>query len=92
MPAYRTRVARVPRPGRLWSFAVYHRALDPAFAADVPYAVGLIELDAGRKMYGTMVGDPDALQVGRRVRAVFDPVNEDVTLVRWEVDEPEPAT
>ncbi|SFP30093.1 OB-fold domain-containing protein [Actinomadura madurae] len=81
-----------PARGRLWSFAVYHRALDPAFAADVPYAVGLIELDAGRKMYGTMVGDPDALRVGRRVRAVFDPVNEDVTFVRWEVDDPEPAT
>ncbi|MER7545145.1 Zn-ribbon domain-containing OB-fold protein [Actinomadura sp.] len=76
-----------PARGRLWSFAVYHRALDPAFAADVPYAVGLVELDAGRKMYGLMEGDAEALRVGARVRGVFDAVNEDVTFIRWRIDD-----
>lgn len=76
-----------PAEGTLWSFAVYHRALDPAFSDDLPYAVGLVELDCGRKMYGLMVGDQSRLQIGRRVEGVFERVNDDVTLVRWRVVE-----
>lgn len=77
----------VPAEGRLWSCAVYHRALDPAFAADVPYAVGLVELEVGRKMYGLMTGDPETLEIGQRVRAVFEPVTDEVTFVRWRAGE-----
>jgi hypothetical protein len=73
--------------GQLWSYATYHRALDPAFAADVPYAVGLIELDAGRKMYGIMTGDIERLQIGAPVRGVFRAVNDEVTFVDWRIDE-----
>ena len=69
--------------GTLWSYAVYHRALDPAFAADVPYAVGLVELPIGAKMYGIMRGPLDALEIGRPVTAVFEPVTDVVTFVRW---------
>ncbi len=74
--------------GQLWSFAVYHRALDPAFAEMIPYAVGLVELDAGPKMYGIMSDDETHLQIGQRVRAVFDRLNDDVTFVRWCVEAP----
>lgn len=77
----------IPALGRLWSFAVYHRALDPAFADEVPYSVGLIELDAGPKMYGIMSGegsgDGSGLRIGQRVQGDFQRVNEDVTFVRW---------
>lgn len=73
----------VPTTGTLWSYATYYRALDPAFADDLPYVVGLVELAPGVKMYGIVLGDPDQMQIGRRVEAVFDPVTEDVTLVRW---------
>ena len=71
--------------GALWSYAVYHRALDPAFADAVPYAVGLVELSGGIKMYGTMRGPLDSLAVGRPVTAVFEPVTAAVTFVRWRV-------
>ena len=73
--------------GTLYSYAEYHRALAPAFADDLPYAVGLIELDAGPRMYGTMVGLPRTADVGRRVRAVFDPVTPEVTLVKWQLED-----
>ncbi len=69
--------------GTLWSYAVYHRGLDPAFAADVPYAVGLVELAPGLKMYGIMRGDLGELSIGRPVTAVFEPVTDAVTFVRW---------
>lgn len=74
-----------PAAGTLWSYAVYHRALDPAFADAIPYAVGLVELDAGRKMYGLMVGGQAGLAIGARVRGVFTPATNEVTFLQWEV-------
>lgn len=73
----------VPPAGTLWSYAVYHRALDPAFADEIPYAVGLVELEGGLKMYGIMRGDPDSLEIGCAVTAVFERATDTVTFVRW---------
>ena len=69
--------------GVLWSYAVYHRALDPAFAADVPYAVGLVDLGDGIKMYGRLDAELDHVAIDRPVEAVFRAETDDVTLVRW---------
>ena len=77
----------VPATGTLWSYAVYYRVLDPAFAEDIPYSVGLVELDdVGRKMYGIMIDDESALKIGARVRGVFVPANDQVTFVKWKID------
>lgn len=70
--------------GTLWSIATYHRALDPAFADEVPYTVGLVELDDGPRMYGRMSGDPGMFALDTRVRATFTDVAPGVTLVGWE--------
>lgn len=69
--------------GTLLSYCVYHRALDPAFSGEIPYAVGYVQLQEGPRMYGQVDGPADALEVGQQVRAVFRPVSPDVTLVRW---------
>jgi uncharacterized OB-fold protein len=76
---------RVSAAGVLYSYAEYHRALAPAFKDDVPYAVGLIELDQGPRMYGMLVGLARTEDVGRRVHAVFDTVTPEVTLVKWQL-------
>jgi uncharacterized protein len=75
----------VAAEGTLWSYAVYHRALDPAFADLIPYVVGLVELDAGRKMYGLMKDGESAVRIGQRVRGVFEDVTDNVTFLRWQV-------
>ncbi len=74
----------VEATGELYSYATYHRALDKAFADDIPYTVGLIQLDSGPRMLGTVLTPIDELAIGSRVRGVFDPVTPDVTMVRWE--------
>jgi uncharacterized OB-fold protein len=74
-----------PAEGTLWSYAVYHRALDPAFADRVPYVVGLVELDVDRKMYGLMIDDENSVRIGQRVRGVFEQVTDQVTFLRWQV-------
>jgi uncharacterized OB-fold protein len=71
--------------GSLWSYAVYYRALDPAFKEDVPYTVGLVELDDGPRMYGPVIGEVGTFAVDQPVRAVFEEVIPGVTLVRWEL-------
>jgi uncharacterized OB-fold protein len=68
--------------GTVWSYTVYHRAMNPAFADRVPYAVAMIELDEGIRMIGMLTGTDIA--IGDPVRAVYDPVTDDVTLIRWE--------
>lgn len=77
----------VPPKGTLYSYAEYHRALDPAFKADIPYTVGLIELDDGMRMYGLMRAPLLTDDIGKAVRGVFDPVTDEVTFVRWELAE-----
>lgn len=72
--------------GTLWSVATYHRALDPRFKDEIPYSVGLIELDEGPRMYGRMQGDPARFVPGTHVHAAFRKVSDDMTLVDWVPD------
>lgn len=77
----------VPAVGTVWSYAVYHRALDPAFADKVPYVVGLIEVEGvDRKMYGLMTNTEDEVRIGGRVRGVFVPETPEVTFIQWRMD------
>jgi uncharacterized OB-fold protein len=75
--------------GTVWSFAVYQRAMHPAFADAVPYTVATIELVEGPHMVGTVLtstGDADAdgeLHIGDRVSTVFDRVTPEISIVRW---------
>lgn len=56
--------------GTIWSFCVYHRAFDPAFAEAVPYNVALVELDAGPRVLSNVLGiEPVDLRIGQRVVA-----------------------
>ena len=78
---------KVSGKGKVWSWCVFHRAYFKGFESDVPYAVALIELDEGPKMYSNLVGIPrEQIKIGMRVRAVFDKVTDDVTLVKFEED------
>lgn len=69
--------------GKVWSFAVYHRAMHPDFADSIPYTVAMVELDEGVRMVGTMVEPTPELRIGQAVSAVFEPATPEVTLVRW---------
>jgi uncharacterized OB-fold protein len=42
--------------GTLYSWTVIHLAADPAYAAEVPYTVGLVALADGARLYGRVVG------------------------------------
>lgn len=71
--------------GTLWSYAVYHRAMNPRFKDQIPYTVALVELDEGPRMYGRLVGDRTTFEPGLPVRAVFQEIEPGVTFVNWEI-------
>jgi uncharacterized OB-fold protein len=70
--------------GKVHSFSVVHRAPGPAFKADLPYAVLLIDLEEGPRMISTYIGGkPDEVTFDMDVVLVCEQVSEDVTLPRF---------
>ena len=69
--------------GELWSYAVYHRALHPAFEGATPYAVGLIRLEEGPMLHGRLQDPPSVLACGMRVEAVFVELAPDVNVPQF---------
>ena len=73
--------------GTVWSFAVPHPPLLPAYAERVPYAVLVVVLDddpAIRLVGDTATGvDPSAIAIGDAVEVAFEQAADDVWLPRW---------
>ena len=72
--------------GSVYSFAVVRQAFDPAFLADVPYVVALVELDEqpGLGLMTNIVNcSAEAVKIGMRVRVVFEQ-REDVWIPLFE--------
>lgn len=79
--------------GTIWSFAVPHPPLLPAYAALAPYNVIVVALDEAPtiRFVGNLLArpegaineiDPATIVIGEPVRVVYQQV-EDVTLPRW---------
>ncbi len=70
--------------GTVFSFAVMHQVYHPGFAAEVPYAVVVVELEEGPRMLSNVVGCPvGEITVGMPVEVVFEDVSADVTLPKF---------
>jgi uncharacterized OB-fold protein len=71
--------------GKLYSFTVVRRAMHPAFQEDVPYVYAIVELDEGPRVTSNVVNCPvDELRVDMPLRAVYDSVTPEVTLLKFE--------
>ncbi|MFI5619559.1 Zn-ribbon domain-containing OB-fold protein [Streptomyces sp. NPDC051567] len=84
--------------GRIWSYVLPHPPLLPAYAAQAPYNVILVELaDAPRiRLVGNLVAsadaplnsvDPARLRIGARVQVVFATVG-GTAVPRWVLERP----
>jgi uncharacterized OB-fold protein len=80
--------------GTIWSFVVPHPPLSPQFAKLAPYNVILVALDEDPtiRLVGNLVAreggaineiDPATIEIGARVRVVFDRLSEEISLPRW---------
>jgi uncharacterized protein len=70
--------------GSVFSWAIMHQVYHPGFAAEVPYAVVVIELDEGARLVSNLVDcAPADIRAGMPVEVVFDDVAPDVSLPKF---------
>jgi len=72
--------------GVVHAFTIVYRHPSPAFQADIPYVVALIELDEGVRMMSNLVGvpaDPEHVKVGLPVEIVYEDINDEITLPKF---------
>jgi uncharacterized OB-fold protein len=76
---------RMSGRGTVWSWAVPHPPLLPAYAEIAPYVSAVVTLDEdpSLRMVGMVDGDTAGLAIGDAVQVVFPEPVEDVVLPRW---------
>ncbi len=70
---------------RVYSYTVVRRAMHPGFREDVPYVLAIVELEEGPRLTTNIVGvAPEEVRVDMPVRAAYDDVTPDLTLLKFE--------
>ena len=75
----------VSENARLYSWVVVHAPISPDLKNDVPYVVGLVQLDDGPRMIGRVIGcDVEELKREMPVRFHYHKVDSELTLLVFE--------
>jgi len=70
--------------GKLYTFGIMHQQYHPAFAGVIPYNYAFVELEEGPRLVTNIVDCANEdLRTDMPVEAVFDPVSDETTLVRF---------
>lgn len=79
-----TEWAQVSGRGKLYTFGVMHQQYHPSFAEVIPYNYAIVELAEGPRLVTNIVDcTNEDLRTDMPVEAVFDPVSDEMTLVRF---------
>ncbi len=71
--------------GRVFSFVIYHRAYHPGFQGEIPYVVGVIELDEGPRMLSNVVGcKPEEVRCDMPVEVAFEDITDEMSLPKFQ--------
>jgi hypothetical protein len=63
---------------------VFHKSYFVGFADEVPYAVAIVALDEGPRLWTQVIGIANAdIRIGTQVEATFDDVTDEVTLIKF---------
>lgn len=78
----------VPGRGKLFTWTVVGHTPIAGFAAAVPFAVGVVEVDGlpGVRMVGRVLTKPEELRVAAPVRVGFEQASTDVWVPVWHVE------
>jgi uncharacterized OB-fold protein len=69
--------------GRLWSYCVYWHAYHPSLRSDIPYVVGLVELDEGPRVVARLEVDSGPPLIDGVVEAAFVRLSADIAMLRF---------
>ena len=71
--------------GKVYSFTIVRRAMNPSFADDVPYVFAIVELAEGPRVTTNIVNcAPDDVRVDMPVKATYDNVTPETALLKFE--------
>jgi uncharacterized OB-fold protein len=71
--------------GRVYSYTLVRRAMNPAFASEVPYIFAIVELEEGVRVTTNIVNcGSDEIRVDMPVKATYDNVTPEVALLKFE--------
>lgn len=71
--------------GSVYSFTVARRPTAPQWADAGDYVIAIVEIEEGARITANVVNcDPGSVRIGMRVRAVFQDVTPEVTLLQFE--------
>lgn len=73
--------------GRVYSHTVVHKAPVPAFQEEIPYTVGLVELEEGPRIYTRIESTNGRVSIGDKVAVRFQKISDEVTLPYFEFTE-----
>jgi len=73
--------------GRILSWTVTHRPVDPGWADEIPYATVVVAMEEGVRIVGALNGDPGALELDLPVTAEIDRVSDDFARIVFSVRE-----
>ncbi len=75
--------------GELISYTVVRRAVSDAYAAEVPYVIGIIQLAEGPTMMSSLVDcDCENVAVGAKVEVVFENWTEEISIPKFRLVNP----
>ena len=70
--------------GIVYSFAVYHRAFDPAFESEIPYVIAVVQLVEGPKMITNLVEcQPSDIECDMHVEVAWEDISNNVSLPKF---------
>ena len=70
--------------GKVFSFITYHRHYHPGWANELPYVVGLIELEEGPRIISNIVGiEPEKISCDMPVAVRFEPITPEIALPKF---------
>ncbi len=70
--------------GKVYSWIVIHQSQHPAFNADAPYNVAIIELEEGPRLHTNLVDcSNDEIHIGMPVEVVFERVSDDCAMPKF---------
>ncbi len=72
--------------GKVLSWTIVHWSPNPAYAADAPYSLALIQLDEGPRMLTNIIGcPPGPIEIGMQVKVDFEQCGPDILLPKFKV-------
>ena len=80
----RSHWAPVSGRGEIYSYNIMHQVYHPGFAAEVPYAVVVVELEEKCKFVSNLLGvKPHEIKIGMPVEVTFEKLSDEVTIPKF---------